>query len=42
MQVYTKPCGGRLGHKGHAITLPNDVQKIAYVLPHHPILIIAF
>ena len=36
MQIYTKPRGGQLAYKGHIITLPNDVQKIADILPRHP------
>jgi len=36
MQIYTKPRGGQLAYKGHVITLPNDVQKIADILPRHP------
>ena len=36
MQVYTRPNGGQLGYRGHIITLPNDVQNIANVLPRHP------
>ena len=30
MQIYSKPRGGQL------VTLPNDVQKIADILPRHP------
>ena len=29
-------CHGQLAYKGHVITLPNDVQKIADILPRHP------
>ena len=36
MQVYTKPGLGYLGYKGHIITLPNNVQHIADILPHCP------
>ena len=36
MQIYTKPRGGQVAYKGHVITLPNDVQKVADVLPRHP------
>ena len=36
MQIYTKPNGGQKAYKGHVITLPNDVQKLADILPRHP------
>ena len=36
LQVYTKPRGGQRSYKGHVITLPRDVQKIADILPRHP------
>ena len=46
MQIYTKPRGGQHAYKGHVITLPNDVQKIANILPRLssdlPVLIFRF
>lgn len=33
MHVYTKPRGGQRAYKGHVITLPQDVQQLADVLP---------
>ena len=36
MHVYTKPRGGQKSYKGHVITLPQDVQQLAYVLPQCP------
>ena len=36
LQVYTKPRGGQRAYKGHVITLPHDIQKIADVLPRQP------
>lgn len=36
MHVYTKPRGGQRAYKGHAITLPQDVQQLADVLPRCP------
>ena len=33
MQVYTKPKGGQKACKGHVITLPQEVQQLADVLP---------
>ena len=36
MQIHTKPNGGQRDYKGHVITLPNDVQKLADILPRHP------
>ncbi|XP_066915890.1 uncharacterized protein [Clytia hemisphaerica] len=36
IQVYTKPNGGQKAYKGHVLTLPHDVQKIANVLPRYP------
>ena len=32
MHVYTKPRGNQKAHKGHVITLPQDVQQLADVL----------
>ena len=36
MHVYTKPRGGQKAYKGHVITLPQDVQLLADVLPQSP------
>ena len=36
MHVYTKPRGGKKAYKCHAITLPQDVQQVADVLPRCP------
>ena len=36
MQVYVKPGLGYFGYKGHTITLPHNVQKVANVLPNIP------
>jgi len=33
MHVYTKPRGGQRAYKGHVITLPQDVQQLADILP---------
>ena len=33
MQINTEP---NEGHKGHIITLNNDVQQLADILPKHP------
>ena len=33
MHVYTKPRGGQRVYKGHVITLPQDVQQLADILP---------
>ena len=38
MQIHTKPNGGQKTYKGHVITLPNDVQKLADILPRNPYL----
>ena len=34
MQVYLKPRYGTVCYKGHVVTLPHNVQKIADILPH--------
>ena len=36
MHVYTKPRGGQRAYKGHVITLPQEVQQLADVLPRCP------
>lgn len=36
MHVYTKPRGGQRAYKGHVLTLPQDVQQLADVLPRCP------
>ena len=36
IHVYTKPKGGQRAYKGHVITLPQDVQQLADVLPCCP------
>lgn len=36
MHVYTKPRGGQRAYKGHVLTLPRDVQRLADVLPRCP------
>ena len=36
MQVYMKPRFGTISYRGHVVTLPHNVQKIADVLPHMP------
>lgn len=36
MHVYTKPRGGQRAYKGHVITLPQNVQQLADVLPQSP------
>ena len=36
MHVYTKPRDGQKSYKGHVITLPQDVQQLADVLPQCP------
>lgn len=36
MHVYTKPRGGQKACKGHVITLPQDVQQLADILPRFP------
>ena len=36
MRVYTKPRGGQRAYKGHVITLPQDVQQLADILPRCP------
>ena len=33
MQVYTRPKRGNLTYNEHVITLPNNVQNIASILP---------
>jgi len=33
MHVYTKPRGGQRAYKGHVLTLPQDVQQLAEILP---------
>ena len=33
INVYKKPCGGQRSYKGHVITLPQDVQQLADILP---------
>ena len=35
IQIHMKPNGGQRGYKGHGITLLNDVQKLADILPKH-------
>ena len=44
MHVYTKPRGGQRAYKGHVITLPQNVQQLADVLPQYPkdLLVITF
>ena len=37
IHVYTKPKGGQRAYKGHVITLPQDVQQWADVLPRCPV-----
>ena len=34
MQVYMKPRYGTISYKGHVVTLPHNVQKIADILPN--------
>ena len=36
MHVYTKPRGDQRAYKGHVLTLPQDVQQLADVLPRCP------
>ena len=36
MHAYTKPRGGQKAYKGHVITLPQDAQQLADVLPRCP------
>lgn len=36
MHVYTKPRDGQRAYKGHVLTLPQDVQQLADVLPRCP------
>ena len=36
MHEYTKPRGGERAYKGHVITLPQDVQQLADILPGCP------
>ena len=36
IHVYTKPRGGQRAYKGHVITLPQDVQQLADILPRVP------
>ena len=36
MNVYTKPGLGYLGYKGHVVTLPNKIQKVADIFPQCP------
>ena len=36
MNVYCKPRGGQKAYKGHVITFPSNVQKIADILPNYP------
>lgn len=36
IQVYIKPRGGQRGYKGHVITLPQDVEQFAKILPRVP------
>lgn len=36
MHVYTKLRGGQRAYKGHVLTLPQDVQKLAEILPRCP------
>ena len=36
IHVYTKPRGGQRAYKGHVITLPQDVQQLADILPRLP------
>ena len=31
-----KPRYGTINHKGHVVTLPHYVQKVADILPHAP------
>ena len=33
MHIYTKPRGGQRAYQGHVITLPQDVQQLADILP---------
>ena len=37
IHVYTKPKGEQRAYKGHVITLPQDVQQLADVLPRCPV-----
>ena len=37
MQVYMKPQYGTIIYKGHVVTLPHNLQKIADVLPNTPV-----
>jgi len=37
MHVYTKPGSGQRAYKGHVITLPQDVQQLADILPRCPV-----
>ena len=36
IHVYTKPRGSQRAYKGHVITLPQDVQQLADILPGLP------
>lgn len=36
MHMYTKPRGAQRAYKGHALTLPQDVQQLAEILPRSP------
>lgn len=36
MNIYCKPKGGQHAYKGHVITFPCNVQRVADVLPHLP------
>ena len=37
MQVYMKPQYGTISYKGHVVTLPHNLHKIADVLPNTPV-----
>ena len=36
MKVYMKPQYGTISYKGHVVTLPQNLQKIAGILPNLP------
>eukprot|EP00794_Sanderia_malayensis_P001069 gene1069-406_t len=36
VQVFMKPKGGQRPYKGHLLTLPQDVQQLADILPRCP------
>ena len=36
IQVYFKRRFGTISYRGHVVTLPHNVQKVAHVLPHLP------